>query len=196
MDKCGQQVDIKGIIRDSYLFGVDWIFSFLLLGTRRAKLWWNCRNGRWFVKLNNFSLSSAESPLPFSNHLNLNFFKFTLNWCIDHYIWRHISLPISDHGIVSMIWRYGFPPSNAGSMSPASSMISLFFDYVLYHQFRFKFNASWWNKLIKIALLKSQILNLKLIRNHHNLWQMHQYSPRSTISKKRRKEKIQSTPNR
>ena len=30
VSKCGQQVDIMGIIRDSYLFGVDWIFSFLL----------------------------------------------------------------------------------------------------------------------------------------------------------------------
>ena len=30
VSKCGQQVDIKGTIRDSYLFEVDWIFSFLL----------------------------------------------------------------------------------------------------------------------------------------------------------------------
>ena len=30
LGKCGQQVDIKGIIRESYLFEVDSIFSFLL----------------------------------------------------------------------------------------------------------------------------------------------------------------------
>jgi hypothetical protein len=30
LGKCGQQVDIKGTIRDSYLFEVDSTFSFLL----------------------------------------------------------------------------------------------------------------------------------------------------------------------
>ena len=39
LGKCGQQVDIKGTIRESYLFEVDSIFSFLLLGPRNGAFW-------------------------------------------------------------------------------------------------------------------------------------------------------------
>ena len=38
VSKCGQQVDFKGTIRDSYLFEVDGIFSFLL-GRRNGAFW-------------------------------------------------------------------------------------------------------------------------------------------------------------
>ena len=38
LGKCGQQVDIKGTIRDSYLFGVDSIFPSLL--RRRNGAFW------------------------------------------------------------------------------------------------------------------------------------------------------------
>jgi len=38
LGKCGQQVDIKGTIRDSYLFEVDLLFS-SLLGLRNGAFW-------------------------------------------------------------------------------------------------------------------------------------------------------------
>ena len=58
LGKCGQQVDIKGTIRDSYLFEVDSTFSFLLFSTapewgrangiaKSEKGSWCLRTGDW-----------------------------------------------------------------------------------------------------------------------------------------------------
>ena len=47
----------------------------------------------------------------------------------------------------------------------------------LYHQFRFKFNAIWWNIYFNIALLKTQISNQKLFQYHHHLWQIVSVQP-------------------
>ena len=85
------------------------------------------------------------------------------------------------------------------SSSTNSSMKSFLFDYILHHQFRFKFNATWWKIFVDIALLKTQILNQKLFRYHHHLWQIVSVQPKKhhfDAPKREEKRSFNSTSNR
>ena len=67
-------------------------------------------------------------------------------------------------------------------------MTSFFFDYILYRQFRFKFNATRRNIFINIALRQTQNLIQKLIRYHHHLWQNVSVQPKKTPFRRPKKE--------